>query len=234
MKLKNEVVLITGANRGLGLAFAREALARGAKKVYAAARNPESVALPGVVPVKLDVTRAEDAVALAKLAGDVTVVVNNAGIATMGAFLTEGSVEASRRHFETNFIGVLQVSQAFAPVLAKNGGGALLNVLSVASFVNSPPLSTYAASKAATWSLTNGLRTELAGQKTQVLGLHVGFVDTDLVRDVTAPKSDPAVVVARAFDALEAGKSEVFADDFSLAVKQGLSSEHAPYLGSRR
>lgn len=128
-------------------------------------------------------------------------------------------------------LGVLRVSRAFAPVLGKNGGGALLNVLSVASFLNSPPLSTYAASKAAAWSLTNGLRTELAAQGTQVLGLHVGFLETEMAKDVTAPKSDPAVVVGLAFDALAAGKSEVFADEFSLQVKRGLSAEKAPYLG---
>jgi len=136
MKLENAVVLVTGANRGIGLAFARELLARGARKVYAAARDPATVTLPGVQPLQLDVTRPDQIAAAAQQAHDVTLVINNAGIAQPGGFLAQDSDELARRIFETNFFGVLNVSKAFAPVLKANGGGALLNVLSVASWLN--------------------------------------------------------------------------------------------------
>ncbi len=230
MELKNAVVFITGANRGLGLAFAREALARGARKVYAAARDPSGITLEGVTPVKLDVTRAEDAAAAAELAKDVTLVINNAGIADTGGFLAAGSIESARRHLEVNLFGPLRVAQAFAPVLAANGGGAMLNVLSIASWINGPLLGVYAMSKSAAWALTNGLRHELRAQGTQVLGLHMGFVDTDLTRGIDAPKSTPQAIVGQALDALEAGEQEVLADEQTRQVKQGLSASPAVYL----
>ena len=230
MKLDNAVVLITGANRGLGLAFAREALARGARKVYAAVRDPASVTLAGVVPIKLDVTKPEDVAAAALACTDVTLLVNNAGIAATGGFLADDAVESAKRHFDTNVYGIVRMSKAFAPVLAGNGGGAILNVLSIASWINGPLLGVYAASKSAAWGVTNGLRQELREQKTQVVGLHVGFVDTDLTRGLDVPKSSPELIVARTFDALEAGADEVLADEQTRAVKQGLSAEPAVYL----
>ena len=230
MKLDNATVFITGANRGIGLAFAREALARGARKVYAAARNPASVTLAGVEAIGLDVTNAEQVAAAARRCGDVTILINNAGIANMGGFLAEGSVESARAQLETNFFGPLRLTQAFAPVLAAHGGGAILNVLSVASWINRPLLGVYGATKSAAWALTNGLRHELRAQHTQVLGMHVGFVDTDLTRGIDFPKSTPAEVVARAFDALEAGAEEVLADEITRQVKRGLSAEPGVYL----
>lgn len=229
MKLDNAVVLVTGANRGLGLAFAREALARGARKVYAGARDPASVSLPGVEPIRLDVTHPDEVLAAAQRCGDVTLLVNNAGIATTGGFLADGAMGSARQQFETNFFGVWRMSQAFAPVLAANGGGGILNVLSIASWVNSPLLGVYGATKSAAWAFTNGLRLELAAQKTQVLGLHVGFVDTDLVRGMDVPKTPPALVAQRAFDGLEAGDAEVLADDITRMVKAGLSATPAVY-----
>jgi len=232
MKLDNAVVLITGANRGLGLAFAREALARGARKVYAAARDPASVTLAGVVPIKLDVTKPEDVAAAARECADVTLVINNAGIAAVGGVLADDAVESAKRHFDTNVYGVMRMSKAFAPVLAANGGGAILNVLSIASWINGPLLGVYAASKSAAWGVTNGMRQELRAQKTQVVGMHVGFVDTDLTKGIDAPKSSPEVVVKRTFDALEAGAEEVLADENTRAVKQGLSAEPGVYLQS--
>lgn len=149
MKIENAVVVVTGANRGIGLAFARELLARGARKVYAAARNPTTVTLPGVQALQLDVTNLEEVNAAVQQAADVTLVINNAGIAQPGGFLTQGSDEVTRRIFETNFYGMLNMSKAFAPVLKANGGGALLNVLSVASWVNGGELAAYSASKSA-------------------------------------------------------------------------------------
>lgn len=224
MKLANATVLITGANRGLGLAFAREALKRGARKVYAAARNPASVTLAGVVPVQLDVTKPDDIAALARELGDVTLLINNAGIAATGGFLAEGSVEAAQRHLDTNFFGPLRLTQAFAPVLAKNGGGAILNVLSIASWINGPLLGNYGMSKSAAWAMTNGTRIELREQNTQVLALHVGFIDTDLTNGFDVPKSKPEDVVRTTFDALEAGASEVLADEITRQVHAGLPS----------
>jgi NAD(P)-dependent dehydrogenase (short-subunit alcohol dehydrogenase family) len=230
MKLDNATVLITGANRGLGEEFARQALARGARKVYAGARDPASVRLPGVTPVRLDVTDpAQIAQALAEC-GDVTLVVNNAGIASFGGVLEEDGIDALRRMMETNVYGLLRVSQAFAPALARNGGGALLNVLSVASWISTPGLAAYAATKSAAWSVNNGLRIALKEQGTQVLGLHVGFVDTDLTRGIDLPKLAPAEVIERAYAALEAGQSEVLIDELSQNVKRGLSAEPGIYL----
>jgi NAD(P)-dependent dehydrogenase (short-subunit alcohol dehydrogenase family) len=230
MKIENAVVLVTGANRGIGLAFTRELLARGARKVYAAARDPAAITQPGVQPLQLDVNQPGDVAAAAALASDVTLVINNAGIAQPGGFLAADSEEVARRIFETNFFGVLRISQAFAPILKANGGGALLNVLSVASWVNGGELAAYSASKSAAWSLTNALRNELAVQKTQVLGLHMGYVDTDLTRGLDAVKSSPDEIAARALDGLEAGQDEVLADEITQYVKQGMTAARPSYL----
>jgi len=231
MKIDNAVALVTGANRGIGLAFTRELLARGARKVYAAARDPSSVApLPGVEAIRLDVTKPEEVAAAAARAGDVTLLVNNAGVGHQGGFLAADSEEVARRQFETNFFGVLRMSKAFAPVLAANGGGALLNVLSIVSWMNGGQLAAYAASKSAAWSLTNALRHELAAQKTQVLALHMAFVDTDLVRAIDAPKTSPEDIVKRALDGLESGLDEVLADERTQLVKQGLTAARPSYL----
>lgn len=230
MKIENSVVLITGANRGIGLAFARALLARGARKVYAAARNPESVTLPGVEALQLDVTQPEEIAAAVQRASDVTLVINNAGIAQPGGFLAQDSDAVARRIFETNFFGMLNISKAFAPVLKANGGGALLNVLSVASWVNGGELAAYSASKSAAWSLTNALRHELAGQKTQVLGLHMAYVDTDMTRGLEAQKSSAEDIVQRALDGLEAGADEVLADVLTQQVRQGLAAPRPVYL----
>ena len=230
MKIENSVVLITGANRGIGLAFARALLARGARKVYAAARNPESVTLPGVEALQLDVTKPEQIAAVVNQASDATLVINNAGIAQPGGFLAQDSDAVARRIFETNFFGVLNMSKAFAPVLKANGGGALLNVLSVASWVNAGELAAYSASKSAAWSLTNALRHELAAQKTQVLGLHMAYVDTDLTRGFEVHKSSAEEIVQRALDALEAGADEVLADVLTQQIRQGLAAPRPIYL----
>ena len=230
MKIDNAVALVTGANRGIGLAFTRALLARGARKVYAAARDPASVTLPGVDPIRLDVTKADEVAAAAARAGDVSLLINNAGIGQPDDILAPESEANARRHLETNFFGVLRTSQAFAPVLAANGGGALLNVLSIASWINGGQLTTYAASKSAAWSLTNALRHALAKQRTQVLALHMAFVDTDLVRTIDAPKTSPDEIVARALDALEAGLDEVLADERTRMIKQGLTAARPSYL----
>ncbi len=233
MNIANATVFITGANRGIGLAFAKAALARGARRVYAAARDPSSVTLTGVVPIRLDVTSPRDIAAAAEAAADTTLLINNAGIAETGSFKAPDAEASLRRHFDTNVLGVLRVSQAFAPVLGRNGGGAIMNVASIASWISGPLLANYAVSKAALWSLSNGLRNDLRAQSTQVLTLHMGFVDTDLTRGIDMPKSTPEAIVARALDALEAGADEVLADELTQQVKKGLSADQAVYLAAR-
>ena len=230
MNIHNAVVLVTGATRGIGLAFAQALLARGARKVYAAARDPATVTLSGVQALRLDVTKPEEIAAAAQQANDVTLVINNAGIAQPGGFLADDSDAVARRIFETNFFGMLNVSKTFAPVLKANGGGALLNVLSVASWVNGGELAAYSASKSAAWSLTNALRHELAAQKTQVLGLHMAYVDTDLTRGFEVQKSSAEEIVQRALDGLEAGADEVLADALTQQVRQGLTAPRPAYL----
>lgn len=228
MKLEGSVVLITGANRGLGLEFARQALAAGAKKVYAGARDPSRITLPGVIPVKLDVTSADDVATVASQCGDVTLLINNAGIARLGGVVQGDAAGLLREQMETNLFGVFNLSQAFAGTLGKNGGGAILNILSVVSWVGAPVLGAYAVTKAAAWGLTNNLRLELRPQGTQVVGLHVGFIDTDMARGFDAPKISPQEVVAEAYKAIAAGAEEVFADTPTRQVREGLS--HSVYL----
>jgi NAD(P)-dependent dehydrogenase (short-subunit alcohol dehydrogenase family) len=230
MQLKGKSVLVTGANRGIGLAFAREALARGARRVYAGARDPSSVTLKGVTAMQLDITDESQVANAARHCPDVEILINNAGIARACGFMSAGATDSARQHLETNFFGLLHMAHAFAPVLARNGGGAMLNVLSIASWIHRPPLGIYAASKAANWALTNGLRHELREQGTMVSALHMSFVDTDLTRDIDRPKSSPESIVCLALDAFEAGDEEILADEQTRSVKQSLSSGQPAYL----
>jgi len=224
MEITGAVALVTGANRGLGRRFAAALLERGATKVYAAARNPESIDLPGVIPLKLDVTDPASIREAAAVAGDVTLLVNNAGSST-GASLLGGSLEDIRLEMDTHYFGTLAVTREFAPVLERNGGGAVLNVLSVLSWFTAPQAAAYSAAKSAAWSLTNALRLELAPQKTQVTALHVGYMDTDMAKGIDGPKSDPAVVAGLALDGVEEGRFEVLADDVSRNVRAGLAGD---------
>jgi NAD(P)-dependent dehydrogenase (short-subunit alcohol dehydrogenase family) len=230
MKIKDSVVFITGANRGLGLAFAKAALAAGARKVYGAARDAKSITLPGMTPVALDVTQPAQVEAAVRACGDVTLLINNAGISRGSSFLgAPDAMAAARAELETNFFGPWAVTQAFAPVLAANGGGAVLNALSVLSWATFPGVATYCASKSAAWSLSNGLRNELAGQGTQVTSLHMALMDTDMARNIPGDKASPDDVARQALEGVEAGSIEVLADQTSRQVKQGLSSATPPY-----
>src|SRR6478736_7147990 len=210
--------LVTGANRGLGRQLAAELVSRGAK-VYAGARRPESVDLPGVTPIQLDITDPESVRRAAAVAGDVTVLVNNAGVST-GADLLTGPIEDIRLEMETHYFGTLNVTREFAPVIEKNGGGAILNVLSVLSWFHAPAFGAYSAAKAAGWAMTDALRNELAPKGVHVAALHVGFMDTDMASDVPAEqKIDPAQVAKQAIDGLLSGQAEILADDLSRQVK---------------
>jgi NAD(P)-dependent dehydrogenase (short-subunit alcohol dehydrogenase family) len=221
MKLAGTTALVTGANRGLGRHFAAQLVERGVT-VYAGARNPASVDLPGVIPIALDITDPASVAAAAKATSGISFVVNNAGSYT-GASVTQGSMEDIRLEMETHYFGTLAVSRAFAPQLAEHESSALLNVLSVLSWVTYPDYSAYSAAKSAEWSLTNALRTELAVQGTQVTALHVGFMDTDMISHVDAPKSDPAAIAKLTLDAVEAGEVEVLGDEQTRNVLAGLS-----------
>lgn len=221
MNLDNHVVLVTGATGGLGQEFVKQALARGAAKVYAGARRDHDWGDPRVVPLQLDVTDPVAVAAAVDAAPDVDVLVNNAGVHGAESLLTSPESEI-RATFEANVFGPLLLVRAFAPVLARNGGGAVIDIHSALSWLARP--GAYAASKTAFWGLTNALRLELAEQKTQVVGAHLGYTDTPLIAHLDVPKSDPAVIVSRIFDTLEAGEDEAIADDTSSQVKSILPS----------
>ena len=215
--------LVTGANRGLGRQLAAELVSRGAK-VYAAARRPETVDLPGVVPIQLDITDPASVRAAAAIADDVTVLVNNAGVSTRAELLT-GPIDDIRLEMETHYFGTLNVSREFVPIIEKNGGGAILNVLSVLAWAHLPTSGAYSAAKAAAWALTDALRTDLAPKGIHVSALHVGYMDTDMVSYIPAEqKIDPALVAKQAIDGLLGGQPEILADELSRQVKAGLST----------
>ncbi|HSV61330.1 MAG TPA: SDR family oxidoreductase [Variovorax sp.] len=234
MKIEGSVVFVTGANRGLGLAYARAALAAGAKKVYAAARDPASIQLEGVVPVALDVTRADQVEAAACACGDVTLLINNAGISRSAGLLgSPDAFEAARAELETNVFGPWAMTRAFAPALKANGGGAVVNVLSVLSWLSLPGAATYCVSKSAAWSLSNGLRNELRGQGTRVTSVHIAFMDTDMASKIPGDKISPDEVARQTFEAVEAGLPEVLADAVTRQVKAGLVAQPPAYAAAR-
>jgi NAD(P)-dependent dehydrogenase (short-subunit alcohol dehydrogenase family) len=214
MEITGKTALVTGANRGLGRHLAAELRDRGAT-VYAAARNPASVDLPGVTPIALDVTDPASV--------GVAILINNAGSST-GTSLLTGDLDNVRLELDTHFFGTLAVIRAFAPQLAEQGQSAVLNILSALSWVSFPTSGAYCAAKSAEWSLTNALRQELATQGTRVSALHVGYMDTDMTRGVTAPKSNPADIARIAIDGIAAGEAEIIADEVSKQVLAGLSA----------
>ncbi|QYC38170.1 putative oxidoreductase [Nonomuraea coxensis DSM 45129] len=215
-----KVVVVTGGRRGLGAALVDEALARGARKVYSTARSAYADDRPGVVTAELEVRSAESIAALAEAAADAEIVFNNAGVLLPAPLLT-GDFERVTTTFDVNVFGPLRIARAFAPVLAANGGGALVNMHSVLSWLAGS--GAYGASKAAAWSVTNSLRLELARQNTHVVGVHAGFIDTDMISAIDAPKATPADVATRILDGLEAGATEVLTDEATVAAKAALS-----------
>ena len=226
MKIDGSVALVTGANRGLGRAYARELVGRGAARVYGAARDPAAVTEPGVTPVALDITDPERVAEVAAQCADATLLVNNAAVLKYSTFISAPSLDAARLEMETNYFGTLSMCRAFAPVLAANGGGAIVNMLSVTSFYTNPFDASYGASKAAAWSLTNGVRLELHHQGTLVVAVHASFIDTDMATLTDAPKISPESVAQQVLDAVEAGQTEVLADERSRFVKASLSRDH--------
>lgn len=213
--------LVTGANRGFGRAVAAELLARGAQ-VWAGARRPETVDLPGARPLALDITDPASIEAAVRAAGDITILVNNAG-SPPGADLLADDPDTIRAEFDTHVFGTLAMTRACAPVIEANGGGAVLNVLSVLSWISVPDKGAYGAAKAAAWSMTNALRIQLAPRGVWLIALHVGYLDTDMVADIPDAKL-PADEVARvAVDGIETDLAEIVVDDVSRNVQAGLA-----------
>lgn len=223
LTVEGSVALVTGANRGLGKAFARALLDAGAAKVYAGARDVSTITDPDVVPVALDVTDHAQVEKVAAELGDVQIVVNNAGVASWLSAVGGESLEAFRAEFEVNYFGLVAVARAFAPVVGRNGGGAIVNMLSALSWATFEQTANYSATKAAAWAYTNGLRQSLAEQGTLVVGVHAGYIDTDMVAGVDAPKIGPEDVARQTVEALAEGRTEVLADDVSRGAKARLA-----------
>ncbi|QIQ01185.1 SDR family oxidoreductase [Streptomyces liangshanensis] len=225
MTVHGSVALVTGSNRGFGDKLVRALLDTGASKVYATARDPKKVTIEGAVPLALDVTDPDSVRAAAEQAQDVTLLINNAGTDARASVL-EGDLADFRNDYETNVLGTLSVTRQFAPILARNGGGAVLNVLSAVSWLTFPDVASYTASRAASWSVTNSLRLALREQGTLVSALHVAFMDTDFTSHLPdVPKSDPADVARLALKALDEGSHEILADEITKQIKSGLSQD---------
>jgi NAD(P)-dependent dehydrogenase (short-subunit alcohol dehydrogenase family) len=218
--IAGSVALVTGGQRGIGKAFADELLARGASKVYVTARAPEPTDDPRLVALPLEVTDDASVAALVASVSDVNVVINNAGAGGSGPLL-RSSIDDIKQLFDVNVFGPIRIAQAFAPQLAANGGGVLVDIHSVLSWASGA--GAYGATKAAYWYITNTLRTELASQDTLVVGVHLGFTDTDLTKNISAPKIAASVVAIAALDGVEAGLTEVLVDDVSRHFKSALS-----------
>lgn len=219
MTIKNSVFLITGANRGLGLAFAQTALEMGAKKVYAAARNPETITMKGVIPVKLDVTNTVDISNISNTLHDVNALINNAGIHRKVNLFDNDCIEITKDVLDTNLFGILSISKAIAPIIIQNGGGMIINVLSAGCWLSGEGNLAYSVSKAAALSLTNNMRLSLNSKNVQVAAIHAGFIDTDMMKDFSGPKLSPRDVAHNSLLAIGKGAQEVLIDDMSRKSK---------------
>lgn len=227
MDIENRVALVTGANRGLGKSLVEALLTAGAAKVYAAARDPKSIIVVDkrVVPIRLDITQDDQANAAAGACSDVELLINNAGIMHGSPMLAEGAEAALRAEMEVNVFGTLRMTRLFAPVLAKNGGGAIANILSVASWIAFPHNATYGVTKHAALALTNALRFQLKASGTQVLGLFAGYIDTDMAADVDLPKVSPRHVAERILAGIREGRDEAFADTRTEETSQAVRTD---------
>jgi len=218
-RIQGAVALVTGANRGIGRALTEALLSRGVKKVYATARNPEALRAlrdERLVPLRLDVTDVEQIRAAAEAASDVELVFNNAGV-SLGRGIADATIlDQARREMEVNYFGPLQLLHHLAPTLARNGGGAIVNIGSAAGLTNVPMFPTYSASKAALHSLTQAARFLLGAQGTSVFGVYAGPIDTDMARDLVLPKASPRDVAFAILDGIEGGQEDIFPDPYAL------------------
>jgi NAD(P)-dependent dehydrogenase (short-subunit alcohol dehydrogenase family) len=226
MKISGSTALVTGANRGLGRAFVEALRQAGSAKIYAASRNADSGTSGGiVVPVRLDITDAAQVASAAASCGDVDLLINNAGVARFKPALGAPTMDDARLEMETNYFGTLAMCRAFTPVLKKNGGGAIVNMLSVVSLFNAPMQGSYCASKAAEWSLTKAVRFELHRQNTKVIGVYAGYIDTEMTTGIADAKSTPAAIAAAVIAGIEAGKEDVLSDERSRSVFAALRKD---------
>jgi NAD(P)-dependent dehydrogenase (short-subunit alcohol dehydrogenase family) len=231
VELKGAVALVTGANRGIGEAFVRALLAAGAARVYVGARDPDSAAhlaaeAPGrAVPIRLDVTRPDQIEAAAAKCGDVSILINNAGAFLNQRLIGADSLDAAREEMEVNYFGPVGMARAFAPILAKNGGGAIVNVLSSGGLVAVPAMGGYSPSKFAGRAATTCVRAELAGQGTQVTALIVGSVDTRMAAHVAGRKERPEDIAAAGLNAIRRGIDELDTDAMAIEVRASLARD---------
>lgn len=212
MDIKGCTALVTGANRGLGKAYTDALIARGAAKVYAGVRDPSTITDRRVTPLPLDVTSAEQIAAAVATCPDVDLLINNAGIMLATPILDPKAETALRAELEVNVFGVLRMAQAFAPVISRNGGGAIANMLSVVSWYVYPFNATYCATKHAALAITNALRVQLRGENIHVLGVYAGFIDTDMAAPVQAEKTPPSQVAERTLEGIAGRLDHVHAD----------------------
>lgn len=219
MEIKKSIALVTGANRGLGQAYAQALLEAGAAKVYAASRDPSAITDPRLIPVRLDITNAAQVTAASVACRDVNLLINNAGIMRSTPLLAEGGEAALRDELEVNVLGLRAMIRAFAPVLAANGGGAMANMLSVVSWYVYPFNATYCASKAAALAVTEAARTELHRQGTLVVDVYAGFLDTDMAANVSGTKTPPRQVAERTLEGIRQGQHHVYADDHAVQLR---------------
>ncbi|PPF79570.1 short-chain dehydrogenase [Pseudoclavibacter sp. RFBJ3] len=229
MQISGAIALVTGANRGIGKRFVEQLLENGASKVYATARDPETITVddPRVVPLRLDLLDEASIAKAAEAASDVTLLVNNAGITT-GADLLTAPLAEIRADLETHLFGTLRVIRAFLPALGSDDEAAIVNVLSVLSWVATPAGSgSYSVAKAAEWNMTNGVRVELAGHNILVQGVHLGGADTDMMAGSDGPKIDPIEVARASLAGIESGAIEVLVDDPARFVKAALGGDAA-------
>ena len=229
MYIQNSVVLVTGGNRGLGKSLVQAFLDAGAKKVYVGSRTPLEASDSRLQPVQLDITNTHDIAAAVEQCQDITILVNNAGVGPEATFLSAPSLDAARTTMETNYFGTLAMVSAFAPILKRNGGGVLVNVLSVVSWFALPNLGPYSASKFAELALTEAIRIELHPQGTLVIGVHAGFIDTDLVASVKSDKVKTSDVAASILDGIRNDQEEVLADQRSRDIKAVLASNRQAF-----
>jgi len=227
MQIDNATALVTGANRGIGLAFVKCLITRGVKKIYVGVRDVSlanslvSLHSGLVHPITLDITNQNQIDAAVNEANDITLLINNAGANSNTALVAVDGLDNARSEMETNYFGTLSMCRAFAPVLKNNGGGTIVNVLSILSLVNLPASGSYSVSKAAAYSMNQGVRAELASQKTNVIGVMPGAVDTDMAKDFEGPKEKPLDIAQAAVRAIEDGVEDVFPGDMAQAVSQG-------------
>ena len=231
MEIRGSIALVTGANRGIGRAFV-EALQMGdATRIYAAARNISSLANLAaddpqrIVPIPLDITDLDQVGDAAERCGDVNLLINNAGIALFAGVIAADNLDAARTEMEVNYFSTLAMCRAFAPILAANGGGVVVNMLTIGSVVNLPMLASYCASKAAAHSMTHAVRAELSAQGTHVVGVYPGPVDTDMSAGVDMPKSTPLEIAEAALDAVTKGLEDVYPGDMAASVRDGMVSD---------